>query len=169
MTEYEKDISIDEHQLEFELLRQPKLFLKYSELSVDANFIKDKAKEQLEVLKSEIDLEIRNDFAKFGFTAKPTEGAIKATILQQEEYQKATDVCMQLTSTYNSLNGVKLALDHKRKSLELLVSLIIRGYSSEIKVPEEFTKKTQEKAHKGLNKKLSNNKRIKIQKKTKEV
>lgn len=160
MSKYENDINIEQHDLEFELIRQANLYLKYSELSVDAGFERDKAKEKIKLIESEIDLDIRKDFTNYGFTSKPTEGAIKARIIREPACIKVNNVYLESVRVYNSLNGAKVALEHKKKALELLTGLIIRGYSAEPKVKKEFKETSQKESHKVLSNKLSNNKRL---------
>lgn len=158
--EYAKEIEIDQHNLDYEIICQPSLYLKYSELSIDAGFVKDKLKEQIKVLEGNLYLEVKNDHEHFGLGAKPTEGAVKACITTQPEVIKLNQEYMEAVKVYNSLNGAKVALEHKKKSLELLTSLIIRGYSAEPKVEKEFTDNKQKEGHRVLNSKLSKNKRI---------
>jgi hypothetical protein len=160
MSEYADDILIDHLDLERELIRQPILYLKYSELAVDANFEKDRAKELLRTVESEIDLDIRQNWDDFGFDSKPTEGGIRACITQQPKYISTLDEYMNAVKTYNSLTGAKVALEHKKKSLELLVSLLIRGYSAEPRVDPKFKNKLQEGTHHDLANKLAENERL---------
>jgi len=161
MSEYADDIRIDHLDLELELIRQPSIYLKYSELTVDANFEKDRAKELLRTVESEIDLDIRQNWEEFGFDSKPTEGGIKACITQQPKYINTLSKYMNATKTYNSLSGARVALEHKKKSLELLVSLLIRGYSAEPRVDPSFKNKLQEGMHQDLATKLAENERLK--------
>jgi hypothetical protein len=161
MSKYQDDVSIDQHDLERELVRQASLYLKYSELAVDANFERDKIKENIKVTESDIDLEIRQNFEQFGFDSKPTETAIRACILQQHEYRDIMGQYIKATKTFNSLTGAKTALEHKKKALELLVALIVRGYSAEPKVDPNIKYSRQVNAHKEMSEKLAKNARIK--------
>ena len=160
MGNYEKDIYLDQHSLDLELIKQPNLYLKYSELTVDAGFIKDKAKEKLKIIESELYLKVKKDYSKFGLDAKPTEGAIKACVAIQPECHKATTDYFEAVKIYNSLSGAKIALEHKKKALELLVGLLIRGYSASPQVDPEFKIMSQEDTHNKLRKKLIKNKRL---------
>ncbi|MHA1794692.1 MAG: hypothetical protein ACTSUK_01155, partial [Promethearchaeota archaeon] len=63
--DFEKDVNIDETILDIEWLEQPNLMLKYGKLVVQARKEYDLAKENLDVVKAELDKEIRNDPAKF--------------------------------------------------------------------------------------------------------
>jgi len=160
MNKYQEDISLDQHDLERELVRQASLYLKYSELAVDANFERDKIKERIKAVESNVDLDIRENFTQFGFDTKPTETAIKACILQQQEYQGITREYIEATRAYNSLTGAKTALEHKKKALELLVALIVRGYSAEPRVDSNIKYKQQVSAHKEISTQLAKNSRI---------
>lgn len=160
MNDYKNDINLDQHALDYELIRQPNIYLKYSEMSVDAGFVKDKAKEKLKLIESEVYLKIKKDYSEFGLDSKPTEGAIKACVAIQPECKKATINYFEAVKIYNSLNGAKVALEHKKKSLELLTGLIIRGYSAEPRVEKEFKDDSQKESHRVLNGKLANNKRL---------
>lgn len=161
MSKYQEDVQIDQHDLDYELIRQASLYLKYSELSVDANFERDKIKERIKLIETEIDLEIRQNFENFGFDSKPTESGIRACIIQQAEYQDVNEEYINATRTYNSLTGAKVALEHKKKALELLVALVIRGYSAAPQVPNNFKTDTQKEGHGSINRTLLKNTRIK--------
>lgn len=162
---YEHDISIDQLDLEFELVRQASLYLKYSELSIEANFERDKLKERIKLVETEIDLGIRQNPTEYGFDSKPTETAIRACIIQQKEYQDINKDYIEAVRLLNQLNGAKTALEHKKKALELLVTLIIRGYSAEPKVDSEFKKQHQEGGHKTINRTLAQSERLAKRKK----
>ena len=62
---YEQDMHIDEELLEVELLKQASLMMKHSRMLAEAIRDKDIAKEALELLKAEINLDIRNDPKKY--------------------------------------------------------------------------------------------------------
>ena len=161
MSKYQEDINLNQYDLEYELIRQASLFLKYSELAVDAGFERDKIKERIKLAETEIDLDIRQDYEQFGFDCKPTEAAIKAAIVQHDSHRKVTRKYIEATRVFNSLTGAKTALEHKKKALELLVSLVIRGYSAEPKVDPDIKYNRQIGGHTEINRELAENQRLK--------
>jgi len=89
---YEKDITIDDSALDLEWLDQPKLMLKYAQYVAQLSMERDILKEQVDVVKAELDAEIRTDPEKFGLS-KITEGAVSNTILVQEKYKQIMKDC----------------------------------------------------------------------------
>jgi hypothetical protein len=135
--EYMKDLAIDPHALEEEWMRQPALFQKYTDLLVRAQQERDKAKERLDVVKSKLDLDIRNDHEAFGLK-KITEGAITACILTNSIYKDAQKRLNEATYKVGLLNGAIRGLEHKKKSLENLVSLWLGSYFAGPQEPKEL-------------------------------
>ena len=152
MTEenYYDDLSIDPNQLENEWFRQPALYAKYSELAADAIKERDEAKENLDVIKGQMDKKIRLSPKDFGLESIK-EAAVTFTILQSDEYKDANKELIETTYRLNLVQGVVKALDHKKKALESTGQLWIGTYWSTphepVKVegtPKSFRKSAQD-------------------------
>ena len=158
--DYEQDLELDQHGLDFEWLRQASLYLKYSILYADLASYRDEAKEKLQRIDSEIDLEIRSDWSSFGFESKPTEGAIRAIILQDDRHIKAANELNFATREVNIAQGAKVALDHKKAALERLSTLYLSGYWADPRITKEAKNAYDEDIQTAHRSHLENNERI---------
>lgn len=134
---FKEDIRIERHTLDEEWMKQPALFAEYSEKYAQAMFERDKAKEQADLIKAQIDSEVRADPVKWGIEGKVTEGGITGAVLQSEEYLDAKDAFLTASLECNIMLGAKAALEHKKSALDALVKLYLSGYWGEVKVPVE--------------------------------
>ena len=138
---FKEALKIDQHHLDAEWMRQPSLYQEWAEELAHAVATKDRAKERVELVKAELDKEIRGDPEAFEI-AKTTETVIQATIIQQPEYKKVYHEYLEAKEDAAVLDGAVQALEHKRKALEKLVELYMAGYWAEPRV----SKKVQEDA-----------------------
>lgn len=136
MRNYKVDIEIDD-DLEGEWITHPSLYLHYAELYADACADKDDAKIKMDWIAANIDLDVRKTWdtneghKKYGFESKPSEGAIKNTILINKKYLAALKYYYKQVKRVNSFTGVKTAFEHKKHALANLVSLKIGGFYAE--------------------------------------
>ena len=138
-TEYNEDLKIDKYHLDEEWEDQPLLYMKWAERYAEAIHERDQLKEKMDLIRAQIDIEIRINPNTFGFDRdkKPTESAISNRILEEEEYQTATEEFLSAKKSVNILQGVKEAMEHKKKALEAETSLFIGGFYSEPKIPQK--------------------------------
>jgi hypothetical protein len=127
MSEYNKEIGIDKHALDDEWLKQPSLYIKYVELSAEANRIRDLKREAIDVIKAECSMIIRDNPEKFGLT-KVTEAAIQNVLLQDDQVNKTLMNYHVCKKEAEILAGVVRAFEQRKKALENLVQLQISGY-----------------------------------------
>lgn len=154
-SEYEKDQKIDEHNLNHEWARQSSLYMKWAKhaaLAKEEKFLADEnlkttrsdAKKDIERLRAEINLDVLADPVIYGFEKKPTVDAIMAIILQDENYKGLeeknaeeieTAVKRVADAIYNDelLEGARMAMNHKKTSLEYYVQLHFSGYNADPK------------------------------------
>ena len=158
--DYENDLALDQHGLDFEWLRQASLYLKYSRLYADVTSYRDEAKEKLQKVDATIDLEIRNDWSGFGFETKPTEPAIKATILQDSRHLNAADDLINTSRNLIILKGTMTALDHKKAALENLSKLYLSGYWADPRITQDAQDNYSTNIQDEHRSHLENNKRI---------
>ena len=154
MPNFEQDVSIDPNSLDVEWQKQASLVHKYGILLSDAISERDKAKENLEIVRAEIDLDIRKNFKEYGLE-KTTEGAISATILNEKDFIEAQETVHDANHNVNVLQSAKNALEHKKKALEYMTQLYLSGYWAEPKITseaqEKYSEKDSEKIRKGIN------------------
>ena len=145
--DFEKDINIDEQALDVECLEQPRITLQYAKWVADMERKKDRAKERVEVMKAELDRDIRNNPDKYGLT-KITEGAVQNTIILQPEYREAQEAYIEAKHESDIAKAAMRAVDTKKAALENLVKLFGLSYFAGPSVPrnlaEERAKKQRE-------------------------
>lgn len=131
--DYEKDLYIDKDSLEECLVEQPELYAKWSKAWADAVKERDHAKENLSIVKADLDMKIRKSWDILGFDKKPTDMAITTWICAQNEYRKANFLLIQSTHAVNVLEAAKWAFQHRKDSLDNLVRLFLSNYYSDSK------------------------------------
>jgi len=137
INEYENDLKINKYKLHEEWELQPELYAKWATRVAEALFERDQMKEELDLVKAEIDGEIRRNPSEFGFDKKPTEVAILNCIIESKKFQNITNKFLEAKRSYNIMLGVKEAMEHRKKALESETSLWIGGYYSEPRLPKE--------------------------------
>lgn len=140
---YEKDMYIDERSLDVECLEQASLMVKYSQKLAEARMERDLAKEALDLLRAEIDLNIRDDPEAFNLT-KVTEAAITNRILQEEDYQDAQRTYNNANYEVNLLQGVVSAIEQRKSMLEKLVQLHGQQYFAGPAIPHNISEVRQQ-------------------------
>lgn len=136
---YSEDLAIDPHKLDEEWLYQSQLYMKYSQLASNAQKERDKAKENLDVVRAGKDRDIREKPDEYSLI-KVTEAVVSATILQTKEYQEANNKLIEANYKLNLYQSGVRALEHKKKALENLVQLWIANYYSGPTEPREISK-----------------------------
>jgi hypothetical protein len=139
---YENDITIDDSALDIEWLEQPKLMLKYAQYAAQTSMERDILKERVDVVKAELDAEIRTNPEKFGL-AKITEGAVFNTILVQKEYQQIMKDYLQSKYEADVAKGAVNAFEHRKNALENLVKLFGQQYFAGPKMPRNLSEERQ--------------------------
>lgn len=141
---YLEDIKIDENSLDIEWLQQPKLMLQYAQHAAYCSRELDAAKEAVNLVKAELDREIRTNPEKYKIS-KITETAVANTILEQDEYKIATEEVTLKKYEFDIARAVVQALDQKKTALENLVKLFGQQYFAGPKVPRDLSYEWQQK------------------------
>ena len=129
---YAQEIKINPIEIERELIDQPELFMKYAELHADAIQEKDRQKQKLDLLYSELEAEVRSNYMSY-FTRKPTENQIKSWIAIHPRYVKAQEIYSNTCRNVNVTAGAKEAFAQRRFILGNIVSMKIAGIFSDPK------------------------------------
>ena len=135
--DFEQDLAIDPSRLDEEWLAHPVVYMKYCNALTDITQERDKQKEKLEVVKAELDRDIRSDPEKFGL-AKITEGAISSVLILQPKYKDAQEELNNLTYQVNMIGNAVKAFEHRKKALEAMVDLYINQYWAGPKEPRNL-------------------------------
>ncbi len=129
-------LQIDEHRLDEEWTGQPKLYYKWAAEHAEAILAVDTAKTTVDLVKAELDQEIRANPEKYGIS-KITETVVTTTILGDPEYQAAMKKVNVARYEVNIVAAAVVALEHRKRALEKLVDLHGRNYFSEPKASEQ--------------------------------
>lgn len=140
---FEEDIRIDEDALDIEWLNQPRLMLKYSKISAEAKMEMLLRKEVLDLIKADLDKEIRSDPEKFGIV-KITETAVSNTIISHKLYKEANTAYLQAQYEADIARGAVSAVEHKKDALENLVRLFGQNYFAGPQVPRDLSYEWQQ-------------------------
>jgi len=127
--------NIDMNILDKEWINQPKIFFRYASQLADARRRMEEVKAEADVVKAEIDLDIRSNPSNYNLE-KTTEALISNLILQQEKYQKALAKIRIKKHKVDILQAAVTALEHRKSALERLVSLHGQNYFSTPKAPD---------------------------------
>lgn len=134
ITEIEQDLEIDKDNLDNACLDQPRRFLKWSVAYAEAIRVRDEAKRNASVIKSNTNLDVRTRPEAYGIANKPTVDSIAAVVESNEEVNKAEKDISDAQYAVNIYSAAKEALDQRRSMLERLVALYISGYYSQVKL-----------------------------------
>lgn len=143
--DFKKEIFIDKNSLDDELVRQPQLYCDWTEQEAEAQYNRDKNKEKLDLVKAELDGEIRKNPVKYGIE-KITESAISNAIIQNSKYQEANNIYLQSVQDARILGVAKTSFDMRNNSLKGLVSLFVSGYWASNPKESSMTKGLKEEA-----------------------
>lgn len=142
---YESDLKIDKHALDFEWERQAQLYMKWAEEYANAMLVRDRAKENVDLVRAELYQQIVSSADK-----KPTETAINGEIIENEKYKFENNVYLESKRDAEILAGAKEAMQHKKKALESMTHLWLGSYYAEPKIPVEAKKESFEKTDKEM-------------------
>ena len=136
---YEQDMTIDPDSLDVEWIEQPRLMMQYARYAAQTRLEVERVKEELDIIRAELDKDIRIDPEKFGII-KLTESVVTSTIITQREYMVANEkyLCVQYDS--NMAQGAVRALEGKKTALENLVKLHGQQYFAGPSVPRDLSK-----------------------------
>ena len=129
-------VRINELELDKECVRLPGDYLKYAHLAVDQKRDVDEAKATLDMVQADIGKKVRDMPAKYGLE-KVTEAGIQSAVLTSEDYQKALARLNRRKHQQERTQAVVWSLEHKKRSLTLLVELHGMGYFSNPKLSEK--------------------------------
>jgi hypothetical protein len=146
------DKVIDPDALDIAWIEQSDLYYKYSEAYNSAlekkNELKleiERYKENVDIIKAELDLMIRKAPEEFNLTGKVTEGAISSTILTHKDYQSAVEEYYGIRKDFNEaqheanqLYSCVATMEQRKTALENLVRLLNQQYFSTPDEPRDL-------------------------------
>lgn len=128
-------VDIDENNLDKECIKLPSAYLRHAHRSAEAKRDVDEVKRQLDVVEADMAKKVRDNPGAYGLE-KVTESAVAATVLRSGTYQAALQTLNEAKYKAELAQAVVWALEHKKRTLTLLVELHGMGYFSNPKVSE---------------------------------
>lgn len=135
--DYDKDIEIDDTALDLEWLDQASLMLKYTKHFAKTRKQLDEAKENLDVIKAELDKDIRNNPDDYGID-KITESVVQNTILLQPGYKLANKKVIDCKYEVDIAIAATRAFEQRKDALENLVRLHGQQYFAGPNTPRDL-------------------------------
>jgi hypothetical protein len=129
---YKKDLEVDKNELDVEWEKQTRLYLYWAEREADAQEERDMAIRALNVIKAQLDAQIRSDPEKYGIV-KFSESAVNHAIMLSPKFEQAEKNVISSTKNARILAGVMKDFEHKKRALTELDSLWVNGYYSATK------------------------------------
>lgn len=119
---------VDKNHLDQEWEKQSVLTFQLTEENASAQFRYDAAKRKYEVVRAEVNLDVRKNPAKYGFASKPTEAAIDALVDANRQVCEAAAAVQQARYDLDMTKAGVTAIESKRKALEALTQLTAINY-----------------------------------------
>jgi hypothetical protein len=134
--DFEKDVYIDPNALDVEWLRQASLTAKYAQKAAYAKDNLTRAKDKLDVVKAQLDGELRAGIA--AGEKKPTEAAIASMVLQHPRYAEVNEAYLEAKLNADLCQAACTALENKKSALEALVRLLGMQYFAGPREPRDI-------------------------------
>jgi len=144
MSNYIKDIEIDETALDVEWLNQPSLMFKYANLMAEKRKELDLQKEKVDLKMAELDKAIRIDPESYELI-KITEKAVSNAILMHPVFKGINEEYIQTKFDFEIHKNAVMALSYKKEALENLVKLHGQQYFASPSVPRDLSKEWENK------------------------
>lgn len=132
---HDDDLQIDLLNLEDEWANQARLYRRYAAELADAIRDLEESKNDLELAKAQIGMDVRTNPEKYGLT-KTTETSITAAILMCSDYQTVQEALIEARHAVEILKGMEEACRQRKTALENAVKLFLSEYYSDPKAPE---------------------------------
>jgi len=162
---FENDIKINKFELDKEWLGQASLLQEYSVACAEAEKDKNKADEQVKIIRSKLVLKASADPKILGKGVKPTGPNVEAFYRTHPSHIKAKEDLHEATYEYDVLKGAVFALNQRKTALENLVRLQLSSYYGEPTVSGSETTEFNEQLQQTKTKDVQDSVRNKLNKK----
>lgn len=136
-------VAIDELKLDRECVRLPTDYLKFAHAAADAKRAVDELKLELDTVEAEVSNSVRLAPDHYG-VEKVTESAINSAVAASPKVRKAQRALIEAKHASEVRQAVVWALEHKKRTLTLLVELHGMGYFASPKVSEKGKRAIEE-------------------------
>lgn len=135
-TDFSEITKIDKYALDYEWENQPSLYQYWADKAATAEIDERRAREERDLVRGSIDIEIRSNPKKFGMD-KISETAISNRILLEKEFQEAQTNYINKKEQTTKLTALVWALEQRKKALEQLTQLFLASYFSRPNIKQE--------------------------------
>lgn len=127
---FKDDIKMSIHKLDQAALSQAELYEEWSTKWAQAVSERDRLKEQITILKAEVDERIRLHPQKYGWASDkaPTETWIAQKIILDMGIRELNDRFIEAQYNVNIMASAKETLEHRKKGLDILTDLYKGNY-----------------------------------------
>jgi hypothetical protein len=136
-------VEIDEYNLDRELDRQPRNYMRIAIKLADARLAHAEAKAELDLTEAEVAKNVRVNPKKYGLD-KITETGLEQVIKLRPEYQAAQTAMLKAKHVMDIYDAVREALEHKKYTLQGRVTLHVNNYHAKVKLPQGVPAAVQE-------------------------
>lgn len=151
--DFQKELSINKYKLDEECISHASRYAYYAEAQALAKSNVSKAKDNLELVMAERNMEIREQLSSG--EKKVTEAMVNATIAKDEKVLEAKSELRDAEEVYSRLTVAVQAFDVKRSELDNLVKLYCAGYFSTVKSDGSSRKNINEQTSGDIRKNLN--------------
>lgn len=147
---YKEDLRIDKYDLDEECVDHSLRYDKWGEAHVEADLRKEKAERRLDVVKAELDEEIRSNPKKYGWEEDraPTEPFVKAAIARHPRLKEAYKIYYRAKGRAGKLKVAVRAFEHRKRNLTDLCGLHNKQYYSRPYMPPSMSREEKDKLDK---------------------
>lgn len=126
MNDFSDEVSINKYKLDDELVEQPQRYYNWAKLEAKAADEVALLKDKVEIVKAEVEIRIRKHPTAYDLPDNPKEALIKAAVLIQPKVKRINKKLLKAMKTHRLLTKAEKSFEHRKKSLEGLVSLNIQ-------------------------------------------
>ena len=132
--DYASLMSIDPNRLDQMWLEHTGRYMEMVQHAVDARINYEGLKDRLDVVKAQVDRNIRANPSAYGLE-KVTEGAVGAAVLLSQPYMDAQAGVTEARKVQLLTQGAVDAMEHRKKALEEITQLTLSGWRGEARSP----------------------------------
>ena len=132
----QKDVTLNRFRLEKCSEEQPAVFHYWAEKEAEIKAARDKADNRLNLIRAEVELEIRNNAEKYG---KLTEAKVAALIETNPDVIKVKKELVEVKEQANLVSAAVRAMEHRKDQIENLTRLWISSYYARPEVTAKDT------------------------------
>lgn len=130
MRNFDEDVKINKYKLPDECQKQSSNYYYWAKKLARKKTLYNKQKNKIDLISAQKEIALRNNWNenKWG---KLTEGGIKAVLKTDKKIKEETDLLIDIQEEINILESAVNALEHKKRELDNLVTLLVKGFYSD--------------------------------------